>query len=313
MHYSNFGLINTNQMFRKALSQGYAIPAFNFFNMETLQAILKASATTKSPVILAVSESALAYMGKDILMGMIAGAKYHPGQIALHLDHGHSYEACKSAIDLGFSSVMFDGSTLPLKENIRITKKVVNYAHKFNVSVEAELGILSGTEDKYTNSKHNLYTDPIIAKSFISQTNIDSLAISIGTSHGAYKYKGNKNKLHFDILKKIVELSPKTPLVLHGASTIPQKFIKSINSLGGKLENAKGISPSQLRTAISMHIVKINIDSDSRLAFTSAIKNTLHKKSTIFDPRIYLTEAMHAMLQNCIQEIQGIMGSANKI
>ena len=197
MHYSDFGLSNTKRLLMPAMRGSYAVPAFNFYNMETLKAILKAAQITNSPIILAVSESALEYMDKDILMGMIRGAKYKKNQIALHLDHGHSFEICKLAIDIGFSSVMFDGSTLPLSENIKISRQVSDYAHKFNVSVETELGILSGTEDKNTKSKIHSYTDPTIVKDFVKQTKTDSLAVAIGTAHGAYKRK-NKN-IYIDI------------------------------------------------------------------------------------------------------------------
>jgi len=313
MHYSNFGLVNTNSMFKKALSDGYAIPAFNFYNIETLQAILHASEITNSPVILAVSESALDYIGDNILMGMIAGAKYKKGQIVLHLDHGHSFEMCKRAIDLGFSSVMFDGSTLPLKENISISKRIINYAHKFNVSVETELGILSGIEDKNTKSNISNYTDPETAEYFVKATNTDSLAVAIGTSHGIYKRKNESDKLRFDILTKIVNRIPKTPLVLHGASTIPQNLITNINKFGGKVTQAKGISAQQIRTAIKNHIVKVNIDSDLRLAFISSFREQLSKNKNIIDPRFFLTKAKDNLTKLCISEIQNVMGSGYKL
>ena len=313
MHYSNFGLSNTKKLLTHALNNGYAVPAFNFYNMETLKAILKAAQITHSPVILAVSEQALEYMGEDILMGMIAGAKYKPNQIALHLDHGHSFEMCKRAIDLGFSSVMFDGSALPLSENIKISKKVCDYAHKFDVSVETELGSISGIEDKNTKSKNSCYTDVSIVKDFVKQTGTDSLAIAIGTAHGAYKRKNKNEKLRFDILEQIIKEIPKTPLVLHGASTIPQKFVNNINKFGGDIKNAYGIPPVQLRKAISLHIAKINVESDSRLAFTSAIRETLSREPNVFNPRTYLTSAMESITKNCVDEIQNIMGSGYQI
>ena len=312
MHYSSFGLTNTKKLLKKAMNGGYAVPAFNFYNMESLLAILKAAEITHSPVILAVSESALEYMGEDILMGMIAGAKYKPNQIALHLDHGHSFEICKRAIDMGFSSVMFDGSTMALKDNIKISKQVCDYAHKFDVSVETELGVLSGIEDTNTQNKSHCYTDPSLVKNFVKQTGTDSLAIAIGTSHGAYKRKSDSEKLRFDILEQIASENPNIPLVLHGASTVPQKFVKQIDKFGGNLKNARGISPVQLRKAISYHVAKINIDSDSRLAFTASIRETLYKNKTVFDPRFYLTEATETMTKNCIDEIQNIMGSGYK-
>ena len=222
MHFTDFGLADTKKLLTRALRGGYAVPAFNFCNMETIQAIIEAATITQSPVILAVSESALNYMSKDILMGMIRGVNLKNKQIALHLDHGHGFEICKQAIDIGFSSVMFDGSNLELKENIKISKKVVDYAHKHNVSVETELGILSGIEDKNTKSTKHSYTDPDIAKDFVQQTGTDFLAIAIGTSHGMYKRKTDNEKLRFDILERIANEIPKTPLVLHGASNIPR-------------------------------------------------------------------------------------------
>ncbi len=312
MHYSDFGLTNTKHLLTRALNNGYAVPAFNFYNMETLNAILNAAEQTNSPVILAVSESALEYMTPDILMGMIRGAKYKKNQVALHLDHGHSFESCKHAIDSGFSSVMFDGSALHLSENIKLSKKITDYAHKFNVSVETELGVLAGIEDERTFTKKQSYTNPEIVADFVKQTQTDSLAIAIGTSHGLYKRKNENEKLRFDILKQIATNIPKIPLVLHGASTIPQKFITKINKFGGDISFARGISPAQLRQAITLHITKINIDSDSRLAFTSSIRETLAKYPNIINPREYLTTAMNAMTQNCIDEIKNIMGSSNK-
>lgn len=312
MHYSDFGLANTKKMLTHAMKNGYAVPAFNFYNMETLDAILDAAKITQSPIILAVSEGALDYMTDDILMGMIRGAQYKRGQIALHLDHGHSFEICKRAIDLGFSSVMFDGSKLPLQDNIKISRRVADYAHKFDVSVETELGILDGIEDKNTKSNKHVYTNPDITKDFVKQTKTDSLAVAIGTSHGAYKRKSDSEKLRFDILEQIANNIPNTPLVLHGASTIPQKYVNNINKFGGDIKNARGISPAQIRRAISLHIAKVNIDSDSRIAFTSAIREYLSKHKNVFDPREYLKYATDEMTKNCINEIQNIMGSGYK-
>lgn len=313
MHYSCFGLINTKALLTRALRNGYAVPGFNFYNMETLIAILRAGEITQSPIILQVSEGALKYMTDDILMGMIAGAKYKKNQIALHLDHGHSFEICKHAIDLGFSSVMFDGSGLPLSENIKISRRIAEYAHKFNVSVETELGVLAGIEDENTKSDSHFYTDPNIVKNFVQQTKTDSLAVAIGTSHGAYKIKNKNEKLRFDILKQIAKNIPNTPLVLHGASSVPQKFVKTINKFGGNINGAHGISPAQIRQAIALHITKVNVDSDSRLAATAAIRETLSREKNVFDPRKYLTNAMDAITENCIDEIQNIMGSGYKI
>ncbi len=313
MHYSCFGLTNTKKLLTRALNDGYAVPGFNFYNMETLIAILRAGEITQSPIILQVSEEALNYMTDDILMGMIAGAKYKKNQIALHLDHGHSFEVCKRAIDIGFSSVMFDGSGLSLKDNIKISRRVADYAHKFEVSVETELGVLAGVEDDNTKSDSHLYTDPAIVKDFVKQTGTDSLAVAIGTSHGAYKIKNKNAKLRFDILKQIATNIPKTPLVLHGASSIPQKFVNTINKFGGDITGARGIAAAQLRHAVSLHIAKINVDSDSRLAFTAAVRESLNKNPKIFNPRKYLTSAMDEITKNCIDEIQNIMGSGYKI
>jgi len=313
MHYSCFGLTNTKKLLNRALRNGYAVPAFNFYNMETLLAILRAGEITQSPIILQVSEEALKYMGDDILMGMIAGAKYRVGQVALHLDHGHSFEICKHAIDIGFSSVMFDGAALPLAKNIEISRKVADYAHKFDVSVETELGVLAGTEDEKTKSASHIYTDPDMVKEFVKQTHTDSLAIAIGTAHGAYKNKSPNTKLRFDILKQIVKNVPNTPLVLHGASSIPQKFITTINKYGGNIKGAHGIVPAQIRQAIALHITKVNVDSDSRLAFTSELRKTLATHKGIFSPREYLNDAMDAITKNCVDEIQNIMGSGYKI
>ena len=313
MHYSDFGLINTKKLLTRALNGGYAVPAFNFYNMETLLAILRAAEITQSPVILQVSEGALNYMTDDILMGMIRGANYKRNQVALHLDHGHSFEVCKRAVDMGFSSVMFDGSALPLSENIKISRRVADYAHKFDVSVETELGVLAGIEDENTKSDSQLYTDPKLVKDFVKQTNTDSLAVAVGTAHGAYKTKNKNQKLRFDILEQIANNIPKTPLVLHGASSVPQKLVNTINKFGGDIKNARGIAPAQLQHAIALHITKINVDSDSRLAFTAAVRETLAREKNIFDPRKYLTNAMDAITKNCIDEIQNIMGSGYKI
>ena len=313
MHYLDFGLSNTKKLLTAAMNGGYAVPAFNFYNMETMQAILKAAHITQSPIILAVSESALEYMTDDILMGMIAGAQYKPGTIALHLDHGHSFEICKRAIDMGFSSVMFDGSALSFNENIKISRHVADYAHKFKVSLETELGVLGGHEDERIKSDSFSYTNPNIVAQFVKQTKTDSLAIAIGTTHGLYKRKKQNESLRFDILEKIVQQIPKTPLVLHGASSIPQKLVNTINKFGGGIKDAYGIAPKQLRRAISLHVAKINVDSDSRLAFTSAIRETLYKNKSVFDPRKYLSDAIETMTKNCVEEIQNIMGSEYKI
>lgn len=313
MKYANLGLVNTNQMFANALAGNYAIPAFNFYNMETLGAILDAARITHSPVILAVSESAMKYMTPDTLIGLIKSANISPeDNIALHLDHGSSVDACKHAIKLGFSSVMIDASAKPFAENIELTKQVVDFAHKHNVSVESELGTLGGIEDENTFGTIN-YTDPDDVEKFVHETNIDSLAIAIGTSHGAYKRKRENEDLRFDILADVAQRLPKFPLVLHGASNIPQKLLTTINEYGGKISGALGISETQLRRATKMNVCKINVDSDLRLAFTAAVRKSLFEKPENFNPREFLTNARQMMTQTCIDEIRTIMGSENKI
>ena len=312
MKYTELGLVNTKQMFHDAIAGNYAIPAFNFYNMETLNAILAAARETHSPIILAVSESALKYMGSDMLIGMIRGANIQPHeQIALHLDHGSSIDTCKKAIELGFSSVMIDASKLPFDENIKTSKAVVELAHKHNVSVEAELGTLGGIEDENTFGTIG-YTNPADVEKFVKETNIDSLAVAIGTSHGAYKRKTASEELRFDILADIATQLPGFPLVLHGASNIPQKLIITINEFGGKISNALGIDEIQLRRATKLNICKINVDSDLRLAFTAGIRKSLAQNPNNFNPRDYLREAQIAITQTCIDEIKNIMGSENK-
>ena len=312
MKYTELGLVNTNKMFHDAITGGYAIPAFNFYNMETLNAILNATRETHSPVILAVSESALKYMGDDMLIGMIRGANIQPHeQIALHLDHGSSIDACKTAIKLGFSSVMIDASKMPFDENIKISKNVAELAHKHNVSVEAELGTLGGIEDENTFGTIG-YTNPADVEKFVTETNIDSLAVAIGTSHGAYKRKATTEELRFDILADIATRLPGFPLVLHGASNIPQKLITTINEFGGKISGALGIDETQLRRATKLNICKINVDSDLRLAFTAGVRKSLAQNPNNFNPRDYLKSAQIAVTQTCIDEIKNIMGSENK-
>jgi fructose-bisphosphate aldolase class II len=313
MKYTELGLINTKEMFAKALAGNYAIPAFNFYNMETLGAILDAARITHSPVILAVSESALKYMTPDTLIGMIQAANITPDdKIALHLDHGTTVDACARAIEIGFSSVMIDASAKPFAENIELTQQVVDIAHQHNVSVESELGTLGGIEDENTFGTVN-YTNPADVEKFVNETSIDSLAVAIGTSHGAYKRKRETEDLRFDILADIALRLPKFPLVLHGASNIPQKLLTTINEFGGKISGALGISETQLRRATKMNICKINVDSDLRLAFTAAVRKSLFEKPENFNPREFLGLARQAMTQTCIDEIKNIMGSDNKI
>lgn len=314
MKYTDLGLVNTREMFADAISRKYAVPAFNFYNMETMQAILNAARTARSPVILAVSESALKYMGDDMLIGMIRGANISPSnRIALHLDHGGSFDACAHAIEIGFSSVMIDASKLSFDENAELSRRVAEYAHKFNVSVEAELGTLSGIEDENTHSNVSSYTNPDDVVNFVNATSIDSLAIAIGTSHGAYKRKSDDEELRFDILADVAKKLPEFPLVLHGASSIPQKFVDEINKFGGNISGARGIAPDQLRRATEMNICKINVDSDSRLAFTAGVRKSLFEKPNGFNPRDYLGLGRENIYENCLDEIKNIMGSNNKL
>ncbi len=314
MKYTELGLINTTEIFRDAIARNYAVPAFNFYNMETLQAILDAAHITHSPIILAVSESALKYMGADTLIAMIRGANISPNdKIALHLDHGGSFDACAHAIEIGFSSVMIDASKLPFDDNIELSRRVAEFAHQHNVSIEAELGILAGIEDENTQSKISSYTNPSDVEKFVNATGIDSLAIAIGTSHGAHKRKKDDEELRFDILADVAVRLPGFPLVLHGASNIPQKLITTINEFGGKISGARGIDENQLRRATKMNVCKINVDSDLRLGATAAIRKSLFEKPENFNPREYLSAARQTMTQICVDEIRNIMGSENMI
>lgn len=315
MKYSEFGLCNTHEMFRNAINKRFAVPAFNAYNMETISAIISAARLSHSPVIIAISESALKYMGDDMLMGIIAGAKIKPAeQIALHLDHGASVESCMHAINIGFSSVMLDFSKRDLSENINATANIVQYAHARDVSVESELGVLSGIEDENTQSTESVYTDPDIAQKFVSDTKTDSLAIAIGTSHGAYKRKSANEKLRFDILEQIQTKIPNTPLVLHGASSVPAEYIDTINKFGGDIQNAMGIDTEQLEfAATKTNICKINIDSDLRLAFTAAVRKSLFNAPQNFNPREYIGAGRDEIRNMCIFLMRTVFHCANKI
>ena len=328
--YKELGLVNTREMFKKAVAGGYAIPAFNFNNMEQLQAIIMAAAETKSPVILQVSKGARAYANQTLLRYMAEGAVAyakelgweHP-QIVLHLDHGDSFETCKSCVDFGFSSVMIDASSLPYEENIAFTKKVVEYAHQFDVTVEAELGVLAGVEDEVSAAESH-YTKPEEVIDFATRTGCDSLAISIGTSHGAYKFTPEQctrdpktgrlvpPPLAFDVLHEIEKKLPGFPIVLHGSSSVPQEYVDMCNKYGGNLPNAIGIPEEQLREASKSAVCKINIDSDSRLAMTAAIRKHLAENPSHFDPRQYLKPAREAMKQMYIHKIVNVLGSDGK-
>ena len=330
VNYKDLGLVNTREMFAKAVDGGYAIPAFNFNNMEQLQAIIKASAETKSPVILQVSSGARKYANQTLLRYMAEGAvQYakelgweHP-QICLHLDHGDTFELCKSCVDFGFSSVMIDGSSLPYEENIALTKQVVEYAHQFDVTVEAELGVLAGVEDD-VHAEESHYTKPEEVIDFAQRTGCDSLAISIGTSHGAYKFKPEQctrdpqtgllvpPPLAFDVLEAVEKQLPGFPIVLHGSSSVPQEYVEIINTHGGKMPDAVGIPEEQLRRAAKSAVCKINIDSDSRLAMTAAVRLTLAEHPDYFDPRKYLGPAREEMVKLYTHKIVEVLGSAGK-
>ena len=329
--YKSLGLVNTRDMFARAINGGYAIPAFNFNNMEQLQAIIKASSDLRSPVILQVSKGARNYANPTLLRYMAQGAvEYakelgckHP-EICLHLDHGDSFETCKSCVDFGFSSVMIDGSSLPYDENVALTKKVVDYAHQFDVTVEGELGVLAGVEDDVVAAESH-YTKPEEVIDFVSKTGVDSLAISIGTSHGAYKFTPEQctrdpktgklvpPPLACDVLDAIMEKLPGFSIVIQGSSSVPQEYVDMINKYGGKLPDAVGIPEEQLRKASKSAVCKINIDSDSRLAFTAAVRKVFVEKPGEFDPRKYCGPARDEMTKMYEHKITEVLGSDHKL
>lgn len=328
--YKKIGLVNTKDMFARAIKGGWAVPAFNFNNLEQLQAIIQAS-NLKSPVILQVSKGARKYANPTLLRYLAEGAvEYakelgcnHP-EIVLHLDHGDSFETCKSCVDFGFSSVMIDGSALPYEENIALTKKVVDYAHQFGVTVEGELGVLAGVEDDVV-AEESHYTKPEEVVDFATRTGVDSLAISIGTSHGAYKFKPEQctrdpktghlvpPPLAFDVLAAVEEQLPGFPIVLHGSSSVPQEYVDIINKFGGKLPDAVGIPEEQLTKASESAVCKINIDSDSRLAFTAGVRETLALHPEYFDPRQYCGKAREYMVDLYSHKIKDVLHSDNKL
>ncbi|MCR5504589.1 MAG: class II fructose-1,6-bisphosphate aldolase [Elusimicrobiaceae bacterium] len=319
--YKELGFVNTREMFAKAMKEGYAVPAYNFNNMEQLQAIITACTESRSPVILQVSKGArkyadatlLRYMGRGAIEMMKTLGK--PVPVALHLDHGDSFELCKDCIDSGFSSVMIDGSALPYEENVALTKKVVDYAHQFDVTVEGELGVLAGIEDE-VSAEHHTYTDPAMVEDFVKRTGVDSLAISIGTSHGAYKFKVKPGEsvppLRFDILAEVEKRLPGFPIVLHGASSVDQKAVATINQYGGKLENAVGVPEEQLRKAAKSAVCKINVDSDGRLVMTAAIRKVFAEKPAEFDPRKYLGPARADLIEMYKAKNENVLGSAGR-
>jgi fructose-bisphosphate aldolase class II len=314
--------VNTREMFKKAMEGKYAIPAYNFNNMEQLQAIIGGCAESNSPVILQVSSGARKYANQTLLYWMAKGAVEMCRRdlksnipIVLHLDHGDTFELCKSCVDTGFSSVMIDGSHLSYEENIAETKKVVEYAHQFDVSVEGELGVLAGIEDEVKAEKHT-YTDPNQVEDFVKRTGVDSLAISIGTSHGAYKFKIKPGEsvppLRFDILHEIEKKLPGFPIVLHGASSVLQKYVEMINQYGGKLENTAGVPEEQLRQAAKSAVCKINIDTDGRMVVTAVIRKVFAEQPSEFDPRKYLGPAREELKKLIVAKNTNVLGSAGK-
>ena len=326
--YKELGLVNSRELFKKAFAGKYAIPAFNFNNMEQMQAIIQACVETKSPVILQVSSGARKYANQTLLRYMAQGACEYAKElgfnvpVVLHLDHGDSFELCQSCIEYGFSSVMIDGSALPYEKNVELAAKVVDYAHKYDVTVEGELGVLAGIEDEVSHETHS-YTRPEEVEDFVKKTGVDSLAISIGTSHGAYKFKPEQctrnaegrlvpPPLRFDILQEVEKRIPGFPIVLHGSSSVPQQYVDIINANGGKLEAAVGIPDEQLRKAAESAVCKINIDSDGRLAMTAAVREVLNKKPAEFDPRKYLGPARDELKKLYMHKIVNVLGSANK-
>jgi len=326
--YKELGLVNSREIFKKAITGQYAIPAFNFNNMEQMQAIIQACVEESSPVILQVSSGARKYANQTLLRYMAQGAVEYAKElgknipIVLHLDHGDTFELCKSCIEYGFSSVMIDGSHHPYNENVELTKQVVEYAHKYDVTVEGELGVLAGIEDD-VKAEHHTYTQPEEVEDFVSKTGVDSLAISIGTSHGANKFKPEQctrdangvlvpPPLRFDILEEVEKRIPGFPIVLHGSSSVPQKYVEIINSNGGKLKDTIGIPEEQLRRAAKSAVCKINIDSDGRLAMTAAIRQTLNEHPEWFDPRQYIGPAREWLKELYKHKVVSVLGSAGK-
>ncbi len=326
--YKELGLVNTREMFARAVTGGYAVPAYNFNNMEQLQAIIAACAETASPVILQVSSGARKYANQTLLRYMAQGAVEYAKElgrsipIALHLDHGDTFELCMSCIELGFSSVMIDGSAHSFEDNIALTRKVVDHAHAFDVTVEGELGVLAGIEDDVAAAK-STYTRPEEVFEFVERTGCDSLAISIGTSHGANKFtpeQCTRNEdgilipppLRFDVLEAIEERIPGFPIVMHGSSSVPPEQVEIINRFGGALKDAIGIPEEQIRRAVKSAVCKVNIDSDGRLAMTAAVRKTLAENPAVFDPRKYLGPAREALKELYKHKINNVLGSAGK-
>jgi fructose-bisphosphate aldolase class II len=319
--YEEIGVVNTREIFKKAIQGGYAIPAYNFNNMEQLQAVIFGCVETKSPVILQVSKGARDYANQTLLRYMAMGAIRMAREmgshipITLHLDHGDSFELAKSCIELGFSSVMFDGSHLSYEENIKLTRQVVDYANQFDVSVEGELGVLAGIEEHVVAEKSH-YTDPNQVQDFVKRTGVHSLAISIGTSHGAYKFKLKPGEtmppLRFDILHEVEKRLPGFPIVLHGASSVLPKYVAMINEYGGKIEGAAGVPEEQLREAAKSAVCKVNIDTDGRMVVTAIIRKILMENPKEFDPRKYLGPARKELIEMIKHKNTDVLGSAGK-
>ncbi len=319
--YEEIGVVNTKEVFKKAMQGGYAIPAYNFNNMEQLQAVIFGCVETKSPVILQVSKGARDYANQTLLRYMAMGAVRMSREmgsnipITLHLDHGDSFELAKSCIELGFSSVMIDGSHLSYEENIKLTRQVVDYANQFDVSVEGELGVLAGIEEHVVAEKSH-YTDPNQVQDFVKRTGVHSLAISIGTSHGAYKFKLKPGEtmppLRFDILHEVERRLPGFPIVLHGASSVLPKYVAMINEYGGKIEGAAGVPEEQLREAAKSAVCKVNIDTDGRMVVTAIIRKILMENPKEFDPRKYLGPARKELIEMIKHKNTNVLGSAGK-
>jgi fructose-bisphosphate aldolase class II len=319
--FEELGLVNTREMLQRAYRGGYAVPGYNFNNMEQLQAVIIGCVETRSPVILQVSKGARNYANQTLLrymaMGAVKMAREMGGDIpiALHLDHGDSFELCKACIDNGFSSVMIDGSFLSFEDNIALTRKVVEYAHRFDVTVEGELGVLAGMEESI-KAEEAYFTKPDEAEEFVKRTGVDSLAISIGTSHGAYKFKVKPGErvptLRFDILDEVAERLPGFPIVLHGASSILPTYVEIINKYGGNLEGAVGIPEDQLRRAAKSAVCKVNIDTDGRLVFTAMVRKFLAENPKEYDPRRYLGLARQELINLVKHKNSNVLGSAGK-
>lgn len=319
VNFKELGLSNTKVMFANAVKGGFGVPGYNFNNMEQMQAILMACVDTQSPVILQVSKGARAYANETLLRYMAQGAVEFAKEyskdgkgvpVALHLDHGDSFETCKSCVDAGFSSVMIDGSHHSFDENIKLTKQVVEYAHAHGVVVEGELGVLAGVEDEVSADKHT-YTQPAEVEEFTARSGVDSLAISIGTSHGAFKFKpGQKPLIRLDILHEIEKRIPGFPIVMHGSSSVPPELVVTINKFGGKLVDSIGIPESQIREAVKSAVCKVNIDSDGRLAMTAAIRKYFAEHPDHFDPRQYLKPARDALKEMYIHKNKNVLNSA---